>query len=268
VEKRYADLCQVLNIRAYPHLSKAQDVLGPSLDELVAIGYLEDWDLVRSSQGKDFKLLLSPGKRLLSLEHFAGALSQLNAQPENLPLWISELVSRGVAERKARQLALDIPQEQPVLDQIEYAEHLLRQDSNSRRKIANPAGFIIWAIESNLTVPETFQTSRQQKTLELQDQAHNEQRQLQIQMEYDYEEYCRNKVREKIQAEYPEERLKNAIREQMRMIRHEQTNWYERVSDAMRTEVALARIHSLVRESMQLPTFERWTKQEPQKRLF
>jgi len=268
VEKRYMDLCQVLNIRAYPHLSKAQAVLEPSLAELVSIGYLEDWDLVRSSQERDFKLLLTPGKRLLSLEHFGGALNQLNAPPENLPTWIPELVSRGVAERKARQLALDIPQEQPVLDQIEYAEHLMRQDSKSRRKITNPAGFIIWAIESNLTVPETFEPSRKRKTREFQDQALAEERHRQIQMEYDYEEYCRNKVREKILAEYPEERLKAVIREQMRIIRREQPNWYERASEAMRGEVALARVQSLVRESLQFPDFERWTKQEPQKRLF
>ena len=30
-----------------------------------------------------------------------------------LPSWVNELVQRGVAERKARQMALDIPEEQP-----------------------------------------------------------------------------------------------------------------------------------------------------------
>jgi hypothetical protein len=37
-------------------------------------------------------------------------------------------VNRGVVERKARQLALDIPDDQPVFDQIEYAEHFIQQD--------------------------------------------------------------------------------------------------------------------------------------------
>src|SRR5258708_38416645 len=35
VEKKYQDLCQLLNIRAYPHLSKARSFLEPSLDELI-----------------------------------------------------------------------------------------------------------------------------------------------------------------------------------------------------------------------------------------
>src|SRR5215208_2890442 len=51
VEKNYADLCRLLNIRAYPHLSKAGSVLAPSLNELVQIGYLSSWDLSRTARG-------------------------------------------------------------------------------------------------------------------------------------------------------------------------------------------------------------------------
>ena len=35
VEKKYQDLCQLLHIRAYPHLSKAKSLLEPSMEELV-----------------------------------------------------------------------------------------------------------------------------------------------------------------------------------------------------------------------------------------
>jgi len=54
-----------------------------------------------------------------------------------LPAWVGELVQKGVAERKVRQLALDIPDDQPVLDQVEYAEHLIQQDRRGRGKISN-----------------------------------------------------------------------------------------------------------------------------------
>ena len=75
IEKKYQDLCQLLNIRAYPHLSKARSVLEPSLQELTEIGYLSTWELVRTARGTDFKLTLCPGKRLLSLPNFSSVVN-------------------------------------------------------------------------------------------------------------------------------------------------------------------------------------------------
>src|SRR5215813_572320 len=143
IEKSYQDLCQLLNIRAYPHLSKARSVLEPSLEELTEIGYLSSWELTRASRGSDFKLAMTPGKRLLTLPNFASVVNPeaLAALEAHLPAWMTELVQRGVAERKARQLALDIPDEQPVQDQIEYADYLIQQDRRGKGKISNPAGF-------------------------------------------------------------------------------------------------------------------------------
>ena len=76
-----------------------------------------------------------------------------------LPTWVGQLVHHGVSERKARQLTLDISERQPVADQIEYSEYLIAQDRRGRGKISNPAGFIIWAIENNLSVPADLETS-------------------------------------------------------------------------------------------------------------
>src|SRR5690242_4382678 len=130
IEKKYADLCQLLNIRAYPHLSKAASVLEPSMKELTEIGYLSHWELVRTSRGADFKLILSPGSRLLGLPNFSSVVNpEARAALEaRLPAWVSEIVRRGVAERKARQMALDVADDQPVMDQIEYVEYLIQQD--------------------------------------------------------------------------------------------------------------------------------------------
>src|SRR5882757_846145 len=176
IEKNYQDLCQILNVRAYPHLSKARSVLEPSLEELVEIGYLSSWELTRNTRGSEFKLALAPGKRLLSLPNFANVVNpEAQAALEaHLPTWVNELVQRGVAERKARQLALDIPDDQPVLDQIEYADYLIQQDRRGKGKISNPAGFFIWAIENNLAVAETFETSRKRRLRELREQEETE----------------------------------------------------------------------------------------------
>jgi hypothetical protein len=270
VEKKYADLCQLLNIRAYPHLSKARSVLQPSLEELAQIGYLSSWELIRSSRGADFKLSLSPGKRLLSLPTFENLINpEARAALEaRMPSWVGELVQRGVAERKARQLALDIDDDQPVSDQIEYAEYLSQQDHRGRKKISNPAGFLIWAIENNLCVPPEFETSRKKRLREAQEHAENEQHIRRMQLENEYDEFCQELIRKRLQSEYPPERLELALRDQMKTIRREQPEWFPRIPESTRREVALGRLKSAILESLNLPNFANWCKQDRPHRLF
>jgi hypothetical protein len=270
VEKSYPDLCQLLNIRAYPHLSKARSVLEPSLQELTNIEYLSSWELVRTVRGTEFKLNLSPGKRLLCLPSFSNmvnpeARAALEAQ---LPAWVGELVQKGVAERKVRQLALDIPDDQPVLDQVEYAEHLIQQDRRGRGKISNPAGFFIWAIESNLSVPAEFETSRKRRIREAQELDASEQRFRAIQLENDYDEFCQEQISKKIESDYKADRLEGALRDQMKAIKREQPEWFGRIPEETRREVALGRLKSVVRGSLNLPSFDHWSKRDLQQRLF
>jgi hypothetical protein len=269
VEKRYPDLCQLLNIRAYPHLSKARAVMAPSLDELKNIGYLADWELIRASDGADLKLVLYPGKRLLALEHLASTVNpearlMLEAQ---LPSWVPELTARGVTERKTRQLALDIPEFQPVQDQIEYAEHLIQQDLKGRKKIANPAGFFVWAIESNLSIPEDFETSRKRALRETREVSEGEQKLRTLQLQEAYEEFCNGEVLRRLEAGYTTDQLEVAVGEQFKLLHREQP-WMERLPEATRREVAIGRLRTLIRETLNLPTFERWSKTDAQQWLF
>jgi len=270
VEKKYADLCQLLNIRAYPHLSKARSVLEPSLNELIEIGYLSQWELMRTSRSAEFKLSLSPGERLLSLPSLSPvanpeARAQLDAQ---LPGWVGDLTARGVAERKARQLALDVPDHQPVQDQIEYAEHLIQQDRHGRQKIANPTGFIIWAIESNLAIPADFDTSRKKLLREAKTKESSEQRIRTLELENEYDAYCERQVQKRIEKDYPAVELEAALSEHLKAIRRDQPDWFRRVTDAVRREVAMSRLRTAVRSSLDVPKFEQWAKQSAQREMF
>jgi hypothetical protein len=262
IEKKYTDLCQLLNIRAYPHLSKAESVLRPSLEELSAIGYLSSWSLSRTSRGADFKLSLSPGQGLLSLPNISNvAHPEARAALEaRLPGWVSELVQRGVLERKARQLAFDVLDDQPVLDQIEYTEHLIQQDRRNRGKIANPAGLYIWAIENNIAVPSAFETSRKRQLREVRQQADNEQRLRRLELENEYEQFCQDQILRRLEADYPADVLESAIQEQMKAVRREQPEWFRRIPDATRREIASGRLRSAVRDKLNLPTFEQWSR--------
>ncbi len=60
-EKRYSELCQILNVREYQHKSKIKEKLAPSLDELAAQGYLRTWEIEKTSDGKDFKIVFRHG---------------------------------------------------------------------------------------------------------------------------------------------------------------------------------------------------------------
>ncbi len=270
IEKKYQDLCQLLNIRAYPHLSKARSVLEPSLEELVGIGYLSNWDFTRTSRGSDFKLSLSPGNRLLSLPNFSKVVNTESRATLDaaLPRWVGELVKRGVAERKARQLALEVDENQPVMDQIEYAEYLVQQDRRSRGRISNPAGFYIWTIEQNLSVPAHFETTERKLQREAAQQAEQEEHARVQGLHLQYDEFCQEQVSRKVQTDFAGDRLEPAIQEQIKSIRRDQPEWFRRVPESIRREAALSRLHASVRESLDLPDFDSWCRRNPQMRMF
>jgi|SRR5215472_6305300 len=268
VEKKYTDLCNMLNIRAYPYLSKAYSVLEPSMEELINIGYLSDWELVPASTSNDFKLVLTPGKRLMSLPHFAGMNSPEVISSAQLPAWVPLLIERGVSDRKAKQLALDIQESQPVQDQIEYATYLIQQDRRGRGKISNPAGFYIWAIEENLFVPPEFETSKRRE----QRLACNEKQQQEsigrYQQDIDYERYCYEQIEAQMRKLYPAEKLEPVITEQVRLLKREQPEWFARVPDVTKREVALNRVRATVRDGMEFMNREQWSKQNTQLKIF
>jgi hypothetical protein len=54
----------------------------------------------------------------------------------------------------------------------------------------------------------------------------------------------------------------------MRIVKREQPEWFGRIPEATQKEVALSRLRSTVREGLDLPTFEHWTKSDLQQRLF
>jgi Replication initiator protein A len=61
-EKRYDELCQFLNIQQYRYESLINRTLGPSLDELKQFGYLADWQIERTSDRDNFKIVFFHGE--------------------------------------------------------------------------------------------------------------------------------------------------------------------------------------------------------------
>jgi hypothetical protein len=164
--KRYDELCPVLNLHPYSHASKIKEKLGPSLDELVEHGYLAGWNLDLTSDHAGHKIIFRHGKRF-GVDQRKTIASQSNPQlcqtlreeeqKLNLSL-LEELVRRNIPDRQAKKLLANIAEGQEVMDQLEWGDYWIRQNSGS--KILNPPGFYIYLIKENIRPPELFETSR------------------------------------------------------------------------------------------------------------
>jgi hypothetical protein len=62
-EKPYEELCQILNITRYKHLSKVLEKLAPSLNELQACGYLSGWRIAKDPEINDYKVTFYHGEK-------------------------------------------------------------------------------------------------------------------------------------------------------------------------------------------------------------
>ena len=239
-EKRYEDICQLLGIRVYRYGSQMKEQLSPSLDELLAFGYLSKWTLEPMADGKSFKLVLWHGSkyhadrrtRLKSKNRhdlppgestepatrrprqqrikLTGSVepkpeTSPTAEPSVIidPTLVAEFEKRGVAGVDARKHIAAAEPGQPILDQLEYGDLLI---ARKRGNIDNPPGFYISLIQRNVPVPPSFISSRRAKEL----QEANERKQQAIlerqiaEMQAGEEE--RSRLNAEIQALAPEER--------------------------------------------------------------
>ena len=89
-----------------------------------------------------------------------------------------------------------------------------------------------------------------------------------MKLENSYDEFCEEQVQKRIESEYTGDRFEIAIRDQLKAIKREQPEWFVRVVESTRREVAVGRLKSAIRTSLNLPSFEQWSKQNQQQRLF
>ena len=184
-EKRYADVCQILGLRAYDHHSKILEKLGPALDELAAHRYVSDWQIARTADERAFKLVLkhgalftetpratatSVGGPSTSAQHEPTRSARPTPEQRSLPArsarngvdeaLVSELTRRGVTARHARQLLSSVLPTQDVLRQLEWGDFVLLRAAPGT--FWNPAGFYVALLRDNLEPPPHFLSSRQQ----------------------------------------------------------------------------------------------------------
>ncbi len=112
-EKRYEELCQVLNLCPYFQPSKIKEKLCPSLNELVVNGYISSWSLDLTSDRTRYKILFRHGEKFCC--ECAGGKTERQQEAEKAPFekeqrlkpfLLAELVRRGIPESRRSDLIL------------------------------------------------------------------------------------------------------------------------------------------------------------------
>ena len=280
VEKDYSELCALLNVRAYEHISKIRETMGLSLGDLVDIGYLKSWDVCPMSSKKGYKLVLSPGpamKEVLVLTQRKQLAFDAARIHPTLPLMedaIAALVEQGITRAKATELAKSLDRE-AIEDRIEYVSHQVANDQKG--SIKNPPGYLISFIESGQTIPPSFKTRRQRLSEERRRaeresaRAAADARELEsLQRQGEYDRWCATQVDEAIRERFVGEELSKRLKAISIRLRADKSHAarLERMSTEARKSEMMIVLRAEVLRELGLPSLVEWNQGYPQADLF
>jgi hypothetical protein len=270
VEKDYLELCNLLNVQSYAHLSKIKETMGRSLDELIGVRYLSQWDIQPMVTKQGFKLVMSPGDelmRVLAITHRkqiaqnSSTDTELTAARQDA---LSTLVTHGVAPGKAMDLVSRFDPE-TIIDQTEY---IASQAATDRRgRIENPAGLLIYSIENNLSVPTDFVTRRRKRAHQEQQLKAEKEKEREAERWREYSNWRDQMVEAELTARHPGAELAKKISE-VAAQRRRTDEQFARVLPQHREDLALQILRKELREELQLPSFEEWIQSNSQIDLF
>jgi hypothetical protein len=279
VEKDYSELCNLLNVQAYPHLSKIRSTMGLALNELVAIKYLSKWDVQKMTSKAGYKVVLMPGEELLAIldntrserrEQFPALAERAPVEPEPVKLTAEELEAvellkkYGVLPSKAAKLVTQFGFES-VFETVEY---LAAQVIEGKRKnVDNPAGLIIYSLENSLPVPASFVSSRKRKATEEAQHRKRLKEQKALQEQMAYSEWLDQQQDCAVRDHYAGNELNAKLDELAATLAHRDER-VRRMPEKARRDVAFRMLRKEIAAEIQLPSFDEWRTTTEQTRLF
>ena len=287
-EKRYEEICQFLNIRAYQHQSKIKEKLGPSLDELTAHGYLSSWRLERTSDGADYKIVLYHGEKfhrdlrrraspaglnsannsnqtqvdtrsLAPAPNFSrtnGVKRTPKAEQRTVPVVddnaLKALIERGISPERSHELLSTAGDSQQIIDQLEWGDYLIARSGAG--KFYNPPGFYVRLIESKVAPPDHFETSHKKRLREEAHRAHTQTIQERAALELKYLEYRQLEVDKYLDEKVPPQAYQEAIESNKKELQRVEKGGAV-LTDQAWTELAVARFRKQTATQLNLMTF-------------
>ena len=272
VEKDYAELCNLLNVQAYPHLSKIKSTMGLALSELVNIKYISKWDVQPMSSKAGYKIVMSPGAELLRVLHNSRSeqrevVGELPPPPKALRSADEEainlLMKHGIAAAKARQLAERYSSD-VITDTVEHFEN--EHNAGKRKRVENPSGLIIWSLENQVPVPAGFISSRRREELRQAQERERAKENALLELHVTYEKWIDGRTAEELDRQYPGPELQRKLEEIIKGKRGDQ--YFSRVTADQRLRFARQLLLKEVRESLSVPSFDDWRTENTQIALF
>jgi hypothetical protein len=278
VEKDYAELCNLLNVQAYPHLSKIKSTMGLALNELVKIRYISRWEILPMSSKLGYKIVLQAGEELLRVldnsrperrevldlgQTLLGESNKVGMTGDQQEAF-AMLERHGILPAKAGQLVQRFGSDS-VMDTVEYLEG--QMTSGKRRNIENPAGLIIYSLENGLPVPAGFMSARRRKELQESARLEETKRQARLEAEMAYERWIEREQQAAVSAKYSERALQLLVEKIVAERTHSDES-FRRVPQSSRPAVAMQIIRKEVRQELVLPSFEEWWASSSQIDLF
>ena len=104
---------------------------------------------------------------------------------------MTELVKRGISQKRAYTVVRSAENEDALQDQLEWGDYLIQ---NARSRIENPAGFHISLIENGVVPPADFETTRRHRAREETANRRAEAQQRREQLDMAYNTYRRERV--------------------------------------------------------------------------
>ena len=261
-EKRYQDLCNILDIRLQKHLSLIKKQLSPSLDELQKYGYLAGYRIEVTTDGRDYKIVADHGPKFFRDQKTRASLSAAPAtMTDEGPSLLNELTNRGLSQGHARRLLQSLPEGQCVIDQLEYGDWLV---ANSRKAILNPPGFFTYLLRENVIPPQTFETSSKRALRAAVEETRNTENQLRLQLEEQYKEFCEDRIRIYVQSVMDREHYEERLRAKVQEVR---STW-PRLPEAGIKEIAERALRADLRAETSMPDFDEFCEQHRQRTLF
>jgi hypothetical protein len=258
-EKRYNELCEILDIVCHKHFSLIRRQLEPSLSELTHYGYLADWAIQLTADAREYKLVATHGHKFYRDQKIGKSGAAAQIESADVPL-LEALTKRGINQVHARRLLRALPPNQPVEDQLEYGDYVIWK---TKPAIKNPPGFYVYLLRENILPPEGFETSSRKKVRQAEEQNRMAESRKRFLEEEAYNEYCRDQLKAYLQT-LPADARDALFAEKIRDVRR---RWGHLPSSTVE-QIASRQVENEILPKLNLPTFENFCKRDPQQHLF
>jgi hypothetical protein len=166
---------------------------------------------------------------------------------------IAALLARGVGETQARKLIMAAQKNQPILEQLEWGDYLIRQ--SARGAFRNPPGFYIHLVRENVIPPEQFRNGHHRNTQNNQEEERNYWKQRELELAY--EEYKRAEAVRYIAENLPEEFAKAVEQKKKELARS-----YRNVLPQFLEDIAAQTVRGEVAREIKVQSFDEFCRRQ------